>query len=77
MGEALKYLEKQLEDGEKLIKALKSWQASSGKPEEPGSDYNNEPIQSGGLSNADLMEKFSKFKPTRTKDGGRKLHSLS
>ena len=76
MAEALKYLEQQLEDGEKLIKALKSWQASSGKPED-GSDYNDEPIQSGGLNNADLMEKFSKFKPTRTKDGGRKLHSLS
>ena len=77
MAEALKYLEKQQEDGEKLIKALKSWQqASSGKPAEGGSDYNDEPIQSGTLNNADLMEKFSKFKPTRTKDGGRKLHSL-
>jgi len=70
VGEALKYLEKQQEDGGKLIKALKSWQASSGKPQEGGSDYNDEPIQSGGLNNDDLMEKFSKFKPTRTKDGG-------
>ena len=76
MAEALKYLEQQQEDGGKLIKALKSWQASSGKPAEPGSDYNDEPIQSGTINNADLMEKFSKFKPTRTKDGGRKLHSL-
>ena len=41
-------------------------------------DYSNDPIQSRGLKNeasGSLLEKFSKFKPTRTKDGGRKFYS--
>ena len=43
-----------------------------------GNDYSDDPIQSGGLKNeasGSLLEKFSKFKPTRTKDGGRKFYS--
>ena len=45
---------------------------------EAGNDYTDDPIESGGLDNEAsrrLMDKFSKFKPTRAKDGGRKLHS--
>jgi len=76
---ALKYLEKQQEDGKELIKTLKlansdSVNRNEAEPSEvkneAGSDYSDDPIQSGGLNNADLMEKFSKFKPTRTKEGG-------
>ena len=43
-----------------------------------GNDYSDDPIQSGGLKNeasGSLLEKFSKYKPTRTKDGGRKFYS--
>jgi len=85
LDEALKYLEKQQEDGKELIKTLKMANfgdaviqnddpkpsgSRSPKKSEAGSDYSDNPIQSGGLNNADLMEKFSKFKPTRTKEGG-------
>ena len=58
---------------------------SEPEPESPepesGNDYSDDPIQSGGLNNeasrsGSLMQKFSRFKPTRTKDGNRrKLHS--
>merc|ERR1719341_1347333 len=37
-----------------------------------GNDYSDDPTQSGGQKNeasGSLLEKFSKFKPTRTKDG--------
>ena len=40
-----------------------------------GNDYSDDPTQSGGQKNeasGSLLEKFSKYKPTRTKDGGRK-----
>ena len=44
-----------------------------------GNDYSDEPNKSGGQDNeaasGKLLEKFSKFKPTRTKDGGRKFYS--
>ena len=43
-----------------------------------GNDYSDDPTQSGGQKNeasGSLLEKFSKFKPTRTKDGGRKFYS--
>ena len=43
---------------------------------EVGNDYSDEPSNSGGQNNeaasGSLMEKFSKFKPTRTNDG---IHS--
>ena len=42
---------------------------------EVGNDYSDEPSKSGGQNNeaasGKLLEKFSKLKPTRTKDGSR------
>jgi len=71
--------------GIELVEFLKSAQEYKPEPEpepvgeqepepESGNDYSDDPIQSGGLNNeasqsGSLMQKFSRFKPTRTKDG--------
>jgi len=78
VDKALKFFKKQQEAEKELIKMLESAEdalKADGDPtkkQNAGTDYSDDPIQSGGLNNGasgGLMEKFSKFKPTRTKDG--------
>merc|ERR1711974_477016 len=79
MGE-LNARERQQRVQEELIEFLKDVQDFDKPVESPtprkleaGSDYSEDPIQNGGVKNNEasggLMQKFSKFKPTRTKDG--------
>jgi len=78
VDKTLKFFKKQQEAEKELIKMLENAEdalkvdGDPTKKQDAGTDYSDDPIQSRGLNNGasgGLMEKFSKFKPTRTKDG--------